>query len=594
MLREATAAVAAVIGPLAFTVNAGGATVAVAAIGLSASAALGLTSERRWWPRAGVVVAATALAAAIQSVPLAVWLGASLVLSDWVLRRKRPAPFVPPAAPAAAAPLAVLIGLATLTGVGSGSTRHPLVFIGVAVLVTALGAWRGPQLERVSSAVGRRAASLVGTIGFFCLGCAVVVVPWIGQRLLRVDPLSWPTRPGTAWVQRHRPDLAPTEPWSPEPAASIRSAPERLRRALALPLSLLLLGGALMGAASTARWIRSPAPHDGVHVEQWTSDVPPAYAGEEWYPEYQQDIEWLTSSRPPWRPLHLFRLSDFETRHVNVRNGVRSSWVPPPCDCERVTVWMYGGSTTFGLGQRDAHTIASELARSAWESGVALDVSNRGVPGHLHWIQSQRFAWDLTIEDPPDLVVFYDGVNEIWAARGLNDRGGHLDQPYEPLTEEVWAGIDQQWGPSVHPPPDGARALDPESLPSMSGRAIGELATRLYARSLKLSGDVASANSIPLVRFWQPARLSRPSRDDEPRYPAGDEKWNRDLYRGAEASIPDGVIDLSGVFDEIDAPLFSDDVHHNELGARIVAEAIFEELRPRLQPRLVASRGETG
>ena len=85
---------------------------------------------------------------------------------------------------------------------------------------------------------------------------------------------------------------------------------------------------------------------------------------------------------------------------------------------------MYGGSTTYGLNQRDDHTIASELARVAHEHGVTIDIDNRGALGHLHWMEAERFAWDLTIEAPPDMVIFYDGVNEGWAG-GCPQHRGH-------------------------------------------------------------------------------------------------------------------------------------------------------------------------
>ena len=103
----------------------------------------------------------------------------------------------------------------------------------------------------------------------------------------------------------------------------------------------------------------------------------------------------------------------------------------------------------------------------------------------------------------------------------------------------------------------------------MDKAELGELAVVRYERSRKMSRDTAAANDLPVVWFWQPSRLSRPPVDGEPTVEG--EGDLRRFYGGAESNVPSGVVDLTAVFDDVDAPLFTDEVHHNEVGARLVA-----------------------
>ena len=69
-----------------------------------------------------------------------------------------------------------------------------------------------------------------------------------------------------------------------------------------------------------------------------------AGAEQTWYDEYREDIAWVTDERVALRPFEVYRLLDVRTRHVNIDDGDRVTWTPPPCDCDRPPVWLYGGS----------------------------------------------------------------------------------------------------------------------------------------------------------------------------------------------------------------------------------------------------------
>ncbi len=319
--------------------------------------------------------------------------------------------------------------------------------------------------------------------------------------------------------------------------------------------------------------------------------VPAAYEGAEWYPEYFEDINWVWSTSVAFDPLSPLRVRDVRTRHVNVVDGRRVTWAPPACEgCRRLRVWVYGGSTTFGLGQRDEHTIPSELARVAWEQGVVLDVDNRGVPGDAHWEEAQRFAWDLANEAPPDLVVFYDGVNEIRSLEFVTDGPArpvsfvkeNFWRQYLGLTGESGAALAESLvGRRPGGTPPGGSIVPVPAAPELDATGWGELAVARFERSRATSSVLADGYGVPVVYLWQPALEHRPAPvEGEPALPG--RVFAVDRARAARAALSGEVVDLSRALDSVDRPVFYDSNHTNELGARVVAEQMYRAVAPRL------------
>lgn len=394
------------------------------------------------------------------------------------------------------------------------------------------------------------------------VGVVVVLLPSLGYRLLFVDPLAAPVEPGGRWVLRGRRGGSTRSPQSPDHAVRRLPWALRFRRALAGPLAVVLVAGVVLLTA----W----------KVAETRYEVPAAYADAAWWPEYRATTKWILDrgfnglDEPPFR--------DVRSRHINITDGVRRSWTPPECSCRRIRIAMFGGSTTFGMGQRDEHTIASELAKVAWEHGYALDVENRGVPADIHWSEARRFAWRASGTDRPDLAIFYDGVNDLGAeARSDDGSGQPVDTPVRDVDEasrRYRSLLATLFG--TRPPP-GARFVDAEPGPNdRSAAEVGRAAVRRYERARLLSRAVATESGIPVRWFWQPAKSDRGHVAGEPENEGFD--WSVELREAARRALPDEVIDLSDALDEVEGPVFYDDSHHNEVGARAIAERMYEAL----------------
>jgi lysophospholipase L1-like esterase len=86
----------------------------------------------------------------------------------------------------------------------------------------------------------------------------------------------------------------------------------------------------------------------------------------------------------------------------------------------------------------------------------------------------------------------------------------------------------------------------------------------VYERAKAMTRSIAARADVPVRFFWQPA--------------AGE----GDPERRAKAELTSSTIDISDVL--LDHPeVFLDGVHTNEEGARIVAERMWEDLRPTIE-----------
>lgn len=268
------------------------------------------------------------------------------------------------------------------------------------------------------------------------------------------------------------------------------------------------------------------------------------------------------------------RVDDFETDVFTVRNGERAS-LQPTCACPEVVLWFFGGSAAFGVGQRNEHTIASELVRMAEKDRIALRVHNFGSPGWTIWQEFQAFSARIgeTGAEKPDLAVFYDGFND--AVGSLFEAGVHGIRPDVPtlLTNgDVWSFVETD------------TKIDDTELAAVKASARDK-----YRSVQQVIDDVATANAIDTAYFFQPDAFAAPTQ----------ERAIKDLY-GPDFSIfqqlqmtemldsldpaltsgPDASsFSLRHLFDDEPKTVFLDYVHTNEYAARAVAEAMYPSLR---------------
>ncbi len=463
------------------------------------------------------------------------------------MRRAGPSPLV----------FAPLIAGAAAIGLGrtpAGTVLLALGFVRVHILL-----WPAVDraIDRGMHVVVRDGVAMLANV-VLGLGAVLVIAPaGIASRVLRLDVLgrgvrpSWRAAAGPAPAAR---SYSVTTSPGPEP-------PRRrgVRLALAV-LAFAALAAAVQGGGTLT--IDPSVPTGGSHQVAALRDQAEVAA-------MQAEEGAVFDALQPDRSLGWTLPEHVDGTVVSVRSGTRAT----PASADRgPRVWLFGGSTAWGSGQRDAHTIASEVARLSAADGEPLQIVNWGVFAYTSAQEARAFARAVEVRGAPDLVVFYDGYNDVEVGMGAQLQGiGPGSQVIAPLDV---LEID----PVLH------RAPGPPAS-TTAARADGIVSA--YRRAMASARAVAEAHDVAMVQVWHPNAFTRTLTADERAdlerlgYSPFVREAHVDLHRTVRDRLPDEVVDLADTLD--DAPtVYVDQVHTNERGARIVAEALYGVLRPAL------------
>lgn len=141
-------------------------------------------------------------------------------------------------------------------------------------------------------------------------------------------------------------------------------------------------------------------------------------AAADWYSPYWSEFN--ASSHMQWKPYVYFRRPPLEGHYVAIDSlGHRVTQPHRAHETPGARVYFFGGSTMWGTGQRNEHTIASEASRrfeATAGMGPYIEVTNFGEAGYVFTQELFELELQLSAGNRPDVVVFYDGINDVAAA----------------------------------------------------------------------------------------------------------------------------------------------------------------------------------
>lgn len=482
-------------------------------------------------------------------------------------------PFPPAGRPVSSNPSMIALGLLVGSQILWLRTEDPLV---AGLMVVAVGlVWvehLEPNVRTISERVLRKGISRIVTFvgDTFVLMVALVFLYPFGlaaellgaprrRRRFREQRSSWcrPTPPSTAG----RPYLG---------------TPHRAVVARHLALLAGLAGLATLLWAPWAEPATSPDPGSERPVTIFDAERAvrfselPAYRGVPFADQLKTEQDAIAGALVP-DDVTGFRTPDVDGRYTHVADGERRSLEPPLCACEPMTVWMFGGSAAFGLGQRDEHTVASELVRIAEVDGVSLEIRNFGVPGWTRVQEVSELERRLASEpEPPDIVLFYDGFNDVLGA--IISAAVHGIRPDEPSlmdTDDIITFTQQGLDP--------ASVATPEQMADVIAQRIATQRQRV--------ASMTAGTDLRVVEIFQPDAFASDLQFAavEQLYPMLDDSARRYAAKSLAAAalaLQPGQADLRELFDDERSPVFSNLVHTNEHGARVTAAAVWPLLVP--------------
>jgi hypothetical protein len=145
----------------------------------------------------------------------------------------------------------------------------------------------------------------------------------------------------------------------------------------------------------------------------------PNYEGIDWAAAHFEELDRLESTFEAYLG---WRQAPFAGETINIdERGLRHT-VASEQSAPDHTVAFFGGSTMWGMGSDDAGTIASEFAKLSPNA----EVINYGNIGYVAHQSLNLFFEEYSKGARPEVVIFYDGVNEpLHKCRSADDPFGH-------------------------------------------------------------------------------------------------------------------------------------------------------------------------
>jgi lysophospholipase L1-like esterase len=127
--------------------------------------------------------------------------------------------------------------------------------------------------------------------------------------------------------------------------------------------------------------------------------------------------EFKQALRKTYSPYVIWRSAPFDGTMVNIEPSGFRHTPDAKCGSDTYTVYVFGGSAVWGWGSPDWGTIPAFLQSGLQsELGTPVCVMNYGENAYISTQGLIHLTLLLESGEIPDMVIFYDGVNDIFAA----------------------------------------------------------------------------------------------------------------------------------------------------------------------------------
>ncbi|HKD67354.1 MAG TPA: hypothetical protein VKB84_10975 [Candidatus Binataceae bacterium] len=375
-------------------------------------------------------------------------------------------------------------------------------------------------------------------------------------------------------------------------------------------LALILFGLVSMAAGAVVKHIRRgrdviPAPDE-------------AYRDQPWVAQYFQS---LSRVHMRWYPYAYWKATPMSSPYLNIdAEGNRVTWRKPDRAGagQRATIrlFMVGGSTLWGTGVRDDHTLASLLAkRFSANPAYDVEITNLGQIGYVSTQELLQLYQLIRRGQRPDVVVFYDGVNDAFTAY-QNGIGGLTQSEF--FRAQEFSILSSSWGRKQlyrtafrsalmsTGAADLVKLLAGKDNPNMVRHDIKPNTILSYlAPAQDFEGiDAVERDTVDMYLFnvqmermlgehfkfrplfyWQPTVFSKNELAPFERRLLPGDPTRAEFFRGtyqrlAAVAAPNGIIDISGILNNHPQLDFIDPYHLNESANEIVANRMAADLTP--------------
>jgi len=290
-------------------------------------------------------------------------------------------------------------------------------------------------------------------------------------------------------------------------------------------------------------------------------------------------------------PYAVWRGGPFQGETINInQDGIR---LTPAVQCEgdAYRVFVFGGSTLWGLGAPDWLTIPAILqSKLDQRLSQPVCVINYGQSAYISSQEIITLLMELQRGNIPDTVIFYDGMNEVGIANAVGRAGTHFyyssiadrfnqspgaTNTYIPLLSDsrLYQTL-QSFAPSLQSPAQ-------DTSPMVDRDQLAEDIIEIYLSNYQIVRAWAEEFGFEYHFFWQPVMFvsEKPfTPEEEPMWEEGSGPILADLYVQVyqqireEATSREHLYYIADVLDDQTDQIFIDYNHLTPVGNQLVAE----------------------
>jgi ABC-type enterochelin transport system ATPase subunit len=316
----------------------------------------------------------------------------------------------------------------------------------------------------------------------------------------------------------------------------------------------------------------------------------PYYSAQDWAEVHWQEARLARTQQ--YVPYVVWREAPYEGQTINInQDGIRAT---PGAHCvkDAYHVFAFGGSSLWGYGSPDWATIPA-LIQAELDSVVnePVCVTNFGEPGFVTTQELVELLRQLQLGNVPDLVIFYDGINDVYAAYQSGRPGVHhnLDS-IEAKVEGGTTNLLSEWIGKSTLVSILLKLADP---PLVTYRTMGvdldELAdatAAAYLSNYRSVAALAGEYGFDYLFYWQPAISvgDKSLAEEERRIKSAIDPdllalWDV-VYQDIEmiSADYDQLNFIADVFEQENTQIWIDWTHVTPIGNQLVAERMMEDI----------------
>ena len=322
--------------------------------------------------------------------------------------------------------------------------------------------------------------------------------------------------------------------------------------------------------------------------------IPDCYAQETWFEQYTMEAKQVFY-KTEWTPYTYWQVKPFVGTHINVSAHFgRKTWQSSCTNSS--TIYMFGGSTLWGWGARDDFTIPSCLSKTlAHQYGKSVQVLNYGQLGYVSSQEILTLLGLLREGHRPDMVIFYDGLNDVFSAyqsgvAGLpqNEMNRKIAYENSPLKNFVSYLCKQSYlYQHLQVSKDEIRDLaQTYQKNTIAYQTLLEKTVNIYQENIKLIRAMAKEYGFSYHFFWQPLIFTKKQHSVfEQELLNTHQFWQTfclDVYTHLQQTMTEqgheNFSNLSTIFDNHAETFYVDPLHISETGNQIVADAMTKKI----------------